>query len=178
MRFRTLLSAAVVTAAVATMAPAHAEETIYFGTPLVDQRYNDGESGFIALAFGPGDLGSKLRTSSSNRPMGADCDFVIEPSVNSSAITIDVVGHATAGVVADGAIIPASTGVECTVRLGNGTLLTPPVEAADPGAVAVGAQHYVVATGFASPITLCATPSVHWSDNKFQTSPSPYCKTG
>ena len=172
MRFRRLVLAACAVAATSLVTPAHADPVEEdFGPAVVDFRYNDGEVGVISLAYG-GPGGSRLDGPPQSRPMSADCNFAIEPNVNSSAITVDIVATATAG--ADAPVYPAATGVTCTVTLGNGQ--TRSVAAAGPTAMAVARDRFTF-TSFQSPITLCSTPNVLWSDNVFQRASVPVCKT-
>lgn len=172
MRLRRLVLAACAVAATSLVTPAHADPVEEdFGPAIVDFRYNDGEVGVIQLAYGPAG-GSRVDGPPQGRPMTADCNFAIEPTVNSSIITVDVVAHATAGV--DAPVFPAATGVTCTITLGNG--VTRSVAAAGPLAAGSAAGRFTF-TNFQAPITLCSTPNVLWSDNVFQRAATPVCKT-
>lgn len=163
MRFRPVLAILAAGAIGMTTLPAHAADD--FGAPIVDQRFNNGEVGYIHLTWGGADLGARTRTTS-NRPMDADCRFVVEAGLT-SAITVDVVAVGEAGIVPDGAntITPAGTKVECKITLGNGVNQTIVAAGAGPAGTARGRFTF---TNYQSPITLCSRPSVLWSDGLYQ----------
>lgn len=177
MRFRSMLSAFAVAATVVTSLPAHAadETEIQFGTPIVDFRYNDGEVGTVALAFGPS---ATRRSGSTERPTQSDCTFATEASVGTSAVTLDIVAYAYASPFVDSAgnaAAPVSVGVKCTVTDGAGHSFT--VNAALPGAAGTATGRHTFVQ-YSTPVTVCSIPTVHWSDNVVQTKAAPgFCKT-
>ena len=180
MRFRTLLCAVVTVASLSPLVPANAgagegETETHFGNARVFV-YNDGEVAAVSVTFGPAADDPRFRTTP-DITMTGGCDFATEASVNQDAITIDVTAYGTAGAGLGGqfgVIWPISTGVECRVKMGNGVYLTPYTEGVGPLAVAAGWRRYVIAD-YRAPLTLCARPSVHWSDNTYQVSAVEFC---
>jgi hypothetical protein len=150
-------------AALSLVAPSAAIAEEDLGEPDVEQAYNDGEQGFIALAYGLGVTGGARR-------LNADCNFVLFPAVSSSTTQVLVVAQATAQ-SGDLTVNPAAVGVDCSIHIPNQATQT--VSAARPGAAGFAAEVFTIRLG---EITLCATPSVLWDDNVFQKAATPRCK--
>lgn len=169
MRLRTMLSIAATIALSVGMAPAHAEDNIGFPEPDVHEAYNDGEIGFVELAWA---VDPAARTSHNHRPVDAACHFATRPQVNSSATDIAVVAVAKSYAFrkSDGTLVqPASTGVVCVLKNRHGT------EIARLGqAVAGNVGHHEDTfdnVAWDAPIKVCAYPVVHWSDLVYQQEP-------
>lgn len=183
MRFRTVLCAAAAVATVMTVAPAHAEDSIGYGTALVDKRYNDGDLGFVNLTFAP-DIAN--RSNRTDRPVKSECHFYLTAErPDSTHVTVNVETDVNAYPFIDTndekiVVRPVSVGVKCVVTMGgtNGTdTLIGTVESAGESAAHADAnQFHDVA--IQSPIRVCSYPTVHWSDNKVQVSTTGFCITG
>jgi hypothetical protein len=142
---------------------AHADD---LGEPDFEQSFNNGDVGFIALAYGVGAGGT---FSTPGRSLNAECNFVLLPAANSSTVSVLVEAHATAN-SNNPEVSPAATGVTCDVITPNESHS---VQAARPGAVGVASQ---IVTIRLAPITLCSTPSVLWSDNLYQIAAAARCR--
>jgi hypothetical protein len=156
---RLLALAVAAVAVIGGPTAAHADD---LGQPDIEQSYNDGEQGFIDLAYG-------LGAAAGARALNADCNFVLLPAVNSSTVQVLVEAHATAQ-SNNPDVSPAATGVVCDIVT---PLETKSVMAARPGAVAVATS---IVTIRLAAITLCSTPSVLWSDTVYQVASAPRCK--